>query len=229
MNKLMLTSTSVKCFVVEFKGACPSEMLQTAMRTMSSYKTLIVPEKDYWTACEKVCQSDDVRLAMYLRAILDLTGAKTFDEKPMFTRLTPLLILHVAPVMRLSLIDRHLSPSLKFSPMLTNVLRRFLQRLALTVSVPGSSLGHSRIADLFDGHLFAFTLFQINERPPNVKFDSTTMDIVQHALAFLNMATHEDQFHDTVKQMVKSKDRREPPACTSLPTPVYPIRSSTLT
>ena len=223
MNKLILTNTTVKCFVVEFNGACPSAMLQTATRIMSSYKTPIVPEEDYWTACEKVCQSDDVRLAMYLRAILDLIGAKTFEEEPMFTRLTPLLVLHVALLMRLSLIDRHLSPSLKFSPMLTNVLGRFLQQLTLTVSVPGSSLGHSRIADLFDGHLFAFTVCQINERPPNVKFDSTTMDIVQHALAFLNLPTHEDQFQDIVIQMVKSKDlifsrskhRREPPASTS--------------
>ena len=225
MNKLMLTSTSVKCFVVEFKGACPSAMLQTATRTMSSYKTPTVPEKDYWTACEKVCEIDDVRLAMYLRAILDLTGAKTFNEKPLFTRLTPLLVLHVALLMRLSLIDRHLSPLLEFSPMLTSVLGRFLRQLALTVSVPGSSLGHSRIADLFDGHLFAFIVCQINEGPPNVKFDSTTMDIVQHALAFLNLPTHEGVFQDIVIQLVKSKDlifsssknRREPSVSTSLP------------
>ena len=192
---------------------------------MSSHQIFIVPEEDYWTACEKVCQSDDVRLAMYLRAILDLMDAKKFDKEPMFIRLTPLLVLHVALLMRLSLIDRHLAPLLEFSPMLTSVLGRFLQQLAQTASVRGTSLGYSRIADLFDGQLFAFTLWQINERSPNVKFDSATMDIVQRALAFLNVPTHAGVFDDIVMQMVKSKDlifssskdRREPPVPTSRP------------
>jgi hypothetical protein len=125
----------------------------------------------------------------------------------LFHSVSPLLVLHVALLIRLSLVDRHLPsnfPSVQFSLRFTELITQFQQCLASCVSSYSSSLSWCKIVDIFDGRLFAFTLYQLNQSS-KIYFDSNTVDIVNQCLNFLKLSTEENVFRDIVKQLVQSK------------------------
>jgi hypothetical protein len=123
--------------------------------------------------------------------------------------LSPLLVLHVSLLIRLSLIDRHLPlifSSVKFSTKFSELIIQFQQRLTLCLSSYSSSLSWSKVADLFDGRLFAFTLYRLNQSSSKMCFDSETYDIVKECLTFLKLPSSEKIFPDILKELIKSNN-----------------------
>jgi hypothetical protein len=208
MNKLTLTDTIVKCFQVKFSGKCSMKVLREAVRIVSIYQNNTKTEENDWIEFEKKIyketNQDDVRLFFYLKTIAEFIEEE--EEKDMFKLLSPLLVLHVALLIRLSLVDRHLPsnfPSIKFSPMFSKLIVQFQQRLGLCLSSYSSSLSWSKIVDIFDGRLFAFTLYQLNQSSSKIYFDSNTIDIVKECLTLLRLPNNKDIFCDIVKQLIQ--------------------------
>ncbi len=115
----------------------------------------------------------------------------------------------MALLTRLSLIDRHLPlsfPSVTFSSLFSELIIQFQRELALNLSSPCSSFSWSKVVDLFDGRLFAFTLYQIYQSSSNIRFDSTTISIIKQSLDILNIPFTENLFYDVLQQTIKSKD-----------------------
>jgi len=136
MNKLILTNTTVKCFQVKFLQQCSRKFLEKRVRLVPIYQNTTKTEENDWIEFEKkLCKEidqDDVRLFLYLKTIVKFLEEE--KEKHIVQLLSPLLVLHVALLIRLSLIDRHLPsnfPSIKYSSLFSELIIQFQQRLAL--------------------------------------------------------------------------------------------------
>ena len=108
--------------------------------------------------------------------------------------------------MRLSLVDRHLSsgcPPVIYSSAIATLIDRFQHLLALSISSSLSRRSWSKIADLFDGRLFAFTLHQLGRSSSSkLRFDSNTVDVIKECLPLFNLSLDENLFHETVARLV---------------------------
>ncbi|CAM4769547.1 unnamed protein product [Rotaria magnacalcarata] len=212
MNKLILTDTVVKCFQIKFTGRCSRPQLHTTISlVLSSHQTNIILDKDDAIKLEKlITNQDDARLFFYLKTILTFIREKSNDQtkkENLFNLLSPLLVLHVALLIRLSLIDRHLPinfPSIKFSSIFSQSMIQFQQQLAICLSSYVSALSYSKVADIFDGRLFAFTLYQLKQSSSKIRFDSDTMNIIKQCLSLLNISMHENLFPNIVNQLIQS-------------------------
>ena len=103
--------------------------------------------------------------------------------------------------------DRHLPssfPSIEFSSAFSELIVQFQRHLALCISSYSPSLSSAKLADLFDGRLFAFTLYQLNQSSSKKCFDSDTMDIVNACLTLLKYSPNDDIFLNIVMQLVQS-------------------------
>ncbi|CAF4706532.1 unnamed protein product [Rotaria sp. Silwood1] len=124
MNKLILTDTIVKCFRVVFMKQCSMNLLEKRVRKLSPDRnsSTILDQNDsieFGRRIYDITNQDDVRLFIYLKTIMNFTQNKKeqSNKQNLFNLLSPLLILHVALLIRLSLIDRHLPsnfPSITF-------------------------------------------------------------------------------------------------------------------
>lgn len=87
------------------------------------------------------------------------------------------------------------------------MIEEFQTGLASTVPLPSSTFSSLKIADLFDGRLFAFTLEQLGQPSKSkVNFDSTTREIVHRSLAVLQIPSSDHLMEDVVQELIKSKD-----------------------
>ncbi|CAF1367167.1 unnamed protein product [Adineta steineri] len=209
MNKLILTETSVQCFQVKFRKQFPLDLMKKIGNLM--YKSNLIAEKEQdKNGFEKFCQQIgqlDGRLFLYLKTITDLIGEG--KEQNRSESLWPLFVLHVALLIRLSLADRHLllSPSsIKFGPTFIQLVAKFQQQLSSNLSLCSSDLSWSKVADLFDGRLFAVTLEQIHQSVSNIHFDSETFEIVQKCLDILQIPWNENLFQNLVHRMIETND-----------------------
>ena len=211
MNKLILTETTVKCFQVQFSRKCPENLLEKIIKIVPSDSYMNGVEERDWSEFKKLSEDiceEDARLFIYLKTISNFV--QNSQEQHLIELLNPLLVLHVALLIRLSLSDRHLLaslPSITFSPIFSQVIIQFQHHLSscLSSSFP-TSLSCSKIADIFDGRLFAFTLYQIYQSSSNIRLDSKTSDIVQQSLTLLNIPFTENMFQNIVKHLIESKD-----------------------
>ena len=206
MNKLTLSETTVKCFQIHFHRSCSKKLLDDIMQTIPSSLQFSDEGKERnWNEYENLCEND-IRLFLYLKTIVYFIEEKN-SQFPM-QLLSPLLILHVALLVRLSLADRHLPlnfPAVTYSPIFTQFISEFQQRLASNIVSSTSSLSWSKIADLFDGRFFTFTLYQIFSSS-NLRLDSKTDEILKQSLQLLNMPASENLFQDLIKQLIETKD-----------------------
>jgi hypothetical protein len=207
MNKLTLTETTVKCFQIQFNRMCSKKLLGEFIQTDLQHSKEI-KEQD-WSKYEKLGQEfgeNDVRLSLYLKTIVNFIEEN--NQQYPIQLFSPLFILHVALLIRLSLGDRHLPlsfPSVTYSPIFSQFIVQFQQYLALNLASCSSSLSWSKIADLFDGRLFTFTLYQIYQSS-DIRLDSRTSEIVNESLKLLNIPSSETLFQDIVKQLIQSND-----------------------
>ncbi len=208
MNKLTLTETTVKCFRIQFNRMCPKKLFNEIIKTISSELQSVNESKQQNSSeFEKLCQEfseNDVRLFFYLKTIVDF-----IEENNQQQHLIPLLILHIALLIRLSLVDRHLPlsfPSVEYSAIFSQFIVQFQKRLALNLASYSSSLSWLKIADLFDGRFFTFTLYQIYQSSSNIRLDSKTNEIVKQSLNILNISSSENIFQDIVNQLIQSND-----------------------
>ena len=88
---------------------------------------------------------------------------------------------------------------------MSELIGLFQQNLAFCLSSCSSSLSYSKIADSFDGRLFAFAIYQLSQSSSKIRFDSNTIDITTPCLILLKLPTNENLFHDVVKQLIQSK------------------------
>jgi hypothetical protein len=208
MNKLTLSETSVKCFQIQFHRMCPTKLLTEIVRKGSLDLQMNGTKERDWNEFDKLCQEiggNDVRLFLYLKTIVDFMEEN--KEQNLIQLLCPLLVLHVALLIRLSLTDRHLSlsfPLVTFSPAFSQLIVQFQQRLSRDVSSHHSSLSWSKVGDLFDGRLFAFTLHQFSSS--NIRLDSTTFEIIKQSLSILKVPSTDTLFEDIIKQLIQSND-----------------------
>jgi hypothetical protein len=213
MNKLTLTETTVKCFQIQFNRMCPKKLLNEIIKTVSSELQSVNESKQQnWSEFEKLCQEfgeNDVRPFFYLKTIVDFIEENHQQQQHLIQRFSPLLILHIALLIRLSLVDRHLPlsfPSVEYSAIFSQFIVQFQKRLALNLASYSSSLSWSKIADLFDGRFFTFTLYQIYQSSSNIRLDSKTNEIVKQSLNILNISSSENIFQDIVNQLIQSND-----------------------
>ena len=202
MNKLILTDTTVQCFHVKFKRQCPMTLFRKVIEAASISRRNT--EKDEWdNMIEKEISQEDVRLFLYLKTIVQS------NQKDMSELLSPLLILHVALLIRLSLIDRHLPsdcPSIEFSPKLSKLIHEFQERLAYNLSSNSSASSWLKIGDIFDGRLFAFTLYQLHQSSSKIYFDADTMDIIRESFNLLKISNNENRLGYCVEQLIRTED-----------------------
>ena len=211
MNKLTLTETIVKCFHVEFKQKAPMELLMKVIELVPKRLISSVQKETNQNEFEKSYQDideNDGRLFIYLKTISNFI--QNNQEQHLIELLNPLLVLHVALLIHLSLSDRHLLaslPSITFSPIFSQLIIQFQHHLSscLSSSFP-SSLSCSKIADIFDGRLFAFTLYQIYQSSSHIRLDSKTSDIVQQSLTLLNIPSTDNMFQNIVKHLIESNN-----------------------
>lgn len=201
MNKLTLTDTSVQCFQIQFNRMCSKKLVDEILPVISCElpHSNGVKEQD-WN--EEIADSD-IRLNLYLQSLHYLEDNN--KQLDLVADLTPLLILHVALLIRLSLADRHLLlslPSVTFSPNLSRLIAEFQQRLALNL-VSSTSSSYSKIADLFDGRLLTFTLHQLQQKS-TLSLDSQTRAIIQQSLGVFGLSWNETIFHQSLNQLIQS-------------------------
>jgi hypothetical protein len=208
MNKLTLHETTIQCFKIQFKRQFPTNSLMKIIELVPNKSITIIKEQIDQNEYEKFCQNisqNDLRLYLYLKAIGMFTN--NTEEQNLVQLLCPLFILHVALLIRLSLLDRHLPSSfssITFSPIFSQMITQFQRCLSSNLSSQVSSLSWSKVADLFDGRLFAFTLYQLSSSSSNTRLDSNTYDIVKESLSILNMPfSGNDLFQNIVNQMIQ--------------------------
>jgi hypothetical protein len=210
MNKLILTETSVKCFQVQFQRLCPKDLLENIIKIIPSNLDINGIEEQDSGELKKLSEDigeNDVRLFIYLKTITKFTREN--QEQHLIELLNPLLVLHAALLIRLSLTDRHLPPSfpsVTFSPTFSQLIVQFQHHLSSCLSSSSSSLSWSKIGDLFDGRLFAFTLYQIHQSSSSIRLDSKTSDIVKQSLNLLNIPSTENLFENIIKKLIESND-----------------------
>jgi hypothetical protein len=206
MNKLILSETTVQCFKIQFNRQFPTSLLMKIIELVPDKSITIAMEQMNLDEYEKFCQNinqDDIRLYLYLKSIAMLSN--NTKEQDLVQLISPLLILHVALLIRLSLLDRHIPssfPSITFSPILSHMITQFQQCLSSNLCSQVSSLSWSKVADLFDGRLFAFTLYQLSSSL-NIRLDSNTYEIVSKSLSILKMSFSDDLFQNIVNQMIQ--------------------------
>ncbi|UJR27241.1 hypothetical protein I4U23_008536 [Adineta vaga] len=208
MNKFILTETTIKCFRIEFNRLCAKKVLDDLMAIATFDRNINdhIQEEDS-RELKKLCETigeNDIRLFLYLKTVMDLkdeTNSKSFLQL-----LNPLFILHLALLIRLSIVDRHLPsviPSIQIHSTFSQFIDQFQQRLSLNLSTCSSTFSWSKIADLFDGRLFTFTLYQIAQSS-TLRLDSRTNHILKQCLEILNIQFHDNMFKDIVDQLVQS-------------------------
>ncbi|CAF0901849.1 unnamed protein product [Rotaria sordida] len=214
MNKLILTDTMVKCFRIEFKEKISMNLLVKKVRILSSYQIFSISENNDSIEFEKkiyeITNQNDVRLFLYLKAIMNIMETKNdqSNSKSLFNSISQLLVLHVALLIRLSLIDRHLPskfPSITFSSIFSQLINQFQECLTSCLCSYSSLLSYSKIADIFDGRLFAFTIYQLKQSSSKMRFDSNTMNIVKQCLTLLKFSIDENIFYNIVEELIQSK------------------------
>ncbi|CAF3580025.1 unnamed protein product [Rotaria sp. Silwood1] len=129
----------------------------------------------------ELTNQDDVQLFLYLKAIMKTKNDQSNSES-LFNIISQLLVLHVALLIRLSLIDCHLLskfPSITFNSIFSQLTNQFQEHLTSCLYLYSSLLLYSKVVDIFDGRLFAFTLYQLKQSSSKMKFDSNTMNIVK--------------------------------------------------
>ena len=199
MNKLLLTDITVKCFRVRYLSRCPMQLIHKAIVEEVSDRK----KTEQWIELEKMIHYNDARLFIYLITLKQLPSTERLS------RLSPLLLLHIALLIRLSLIDRHLPlnfPSIEFSSSLATLINQFQRGLASTLSAYSSTLSYAKIGDLFDGRLFAFTIFRLHQTSPKIFFDCDTLEIVNQCLTILQISNDEYLFQTNVKELIQAKD-----------------------
>ncbi|CAF4111338.1 unnamed protein product [Adineta steineri] len=178
-----------------------------------AYNSLNIIDKDeqdrngFENFCQELDQAD-VRLFLYLKTINNLIERQENGEN-LWKLICPLLILHVALLTRLALVDRYLSLSflsIEFSSIFNQHINKFQEQLSLNLSSCSSSLSWSKISDLFDGRLFAFTIYQINKSTSELRFDSETSELVTQCLKILKISPNEKLFYNSIQQMTQSND-----------------------
>lgn len=97
-------------------------------------------------------------------------------------------------------------PLMTFSTFFSEMIIEFQRELARNVSGSLTSYSWTKISDLFDGRLFVFTLYQIHRSSSNIRFDSTTIEIIKQSLTVLNIPFNENLFSDVLNEMMESKD-----------------------
>jgi len=197
MNKLILRETTIQCFEIQFKRQFPLNSLEKISELVPNKPMNIIQEQknEYKRFCE-----NDIRLYLYLKTIL-----KFYDKTEEQDLLYPLLILHVALLIRLSLLDRHLPSSfatITFNPILSQMITQFQQGLSSNLFSQVSLLSWSKVADLFDGRLFAFTLYQLSSLS-NIRFDSQTYEIVKEILSILKIPFNDNLFQNIINKMIQ--------------------------
>ena len=142
-------------------------------------------------------------------------------------------MLHVALLLRLPLIDRHLPrfpSSVKFSSVCARFLEQFQSRLASNVCSSLSTLSWSKISDVFDGRLFAFTLEQVNRSlTSKISFDSATMTILEKCLHLLNISSNATVLPDALRQLIQLEHITFPSSLSSSDVSDNPIEHKPLT
>ncbi|CAF1179344.1 unnamed protein product [Adineta steineri] len=209
MNKLILTETSVQCFQIKFRKQFPLDLMKKIDNLM--YESNLIAEKEqdrneFKKFCQQIGQRDG-RLFLYLKTITDLI--EQGKEQNRSESLWPLFVLHMALLIRLSLADRHLllSPSsIKFGPTFIQLVAKFQQQLSSNILLCSSDLSWLKVADLFDGRLFAVTLEQIHRSVSSIHFDSDTLETVQKCLDILKIPWNENLFQNLIHRMVETGD-----------------------
>jgi hypothetical protein len=206
MNKLILCETTIQCFEIQFKRQFPMSSLMKIIELVPNKFITIVKEQMDENEYEKFCQNisqDDIRLYLYLKAITLFSN--NTKEQDLVQLLCPLFVLHIGLLIRLSLLDRHLPssfPSITFNPILSQMITQFQQYLSSNLSLQVSSLSWSKVADLFDGRLFAFTLYQLSSSS-DIRLDSNTYEIIKESLSILNIPFSDNIFQNIVNQMIQ--------------------------
>ncbi|UJR12134.1 hypothetical protein I4U23_016311 [Adineta vaga] len=203
MNKLILTETSVQCFQLRFDKQIP----QDKIKIHEKFSNILNENGHEFENFSQEIHQNDVRLCLYLKTIHSLM--KRDEEENLWKRICPLLILHVSLLIRLALVDRHLPsnfPLIEFSLSFNESINKFQKELSLTIASCSSGLSWLKISDLFDGRLFAFTIYQIHQSTSNLHFDSETWEIMSKSLEMFKISSDENLFHDLIKQMIQSND-----------------------
>lgn len=126
-----------------------------------------------------------------------------FQNNALLIHLFPLLILHIALLLRLSLIDRHLSEDLinvVFEKPMSDLLQDFQKRMAAAITNSSSTLSWSKIGDSFDGALFGFTLTQLAR--DDIHFDSNTINVAHESLHFLGISFTDEIFVSSTNSLI---------------------------
>jgi hypothetical protein len=208
MNKVILAEDEIKTFRILFKRQFPPNSLKQIVELRANRLITTDKKEENQNEYEKFYQEighNDVRLSIYIKAIVDFMDEN--KEQNLTQLLCPLLVLHVALLIRLSLTDRHLSlsfPLVTFSPAFSQLIVQFQQRLSRDVSSHHSSLSWSKVGDLFDGRLFAFTLHQFSSS--NIRLDSTTFEIIKQSLSILKIPSTDTLFENIIKKLIQSDD-----------------------
>lgn len=204
MNKLILTETAVTCFQIKYDRMCPKNLIEQLINILSPNSHVNGIQERDCTQLEILSHDiseNDIRLFLYLKTIMDLIEENRYQFT--FQYFATLLLHHVALLIRLSLSDRHLPssiPSLTYSTTLSQYITEFQQRLSFNVDSHVSKQSYSKIADLFDGRLFTFTLCQIHQSS-NISFDSNTRAIVEKSLKYLNLPYFENTIQSAVQEL----------------------------
>ncbi|CAF0844753.1 unnamed protein product [Didymodactylos carnosus] len=133
----------------------------------------------------------------------------TDENQQLLKQLIPFLLLHIALLIKLSIIDRYLKPfpKVNFSPLLTQLIQEFQQILSLNLSKMLPDLSYTKIADMFDGRLFAFTLYTIMDKTQNFRLDTDTYNILKRSFVLYAEQTMDDNvLVDALEQMILTKN-----------------------
>jgi hypothetical protein len=140
MNKLLLTDATIKCFKIHFKKEVSVDLLKKIIELKPNRLITIDKKENDQNKLEKLCQEigeNDFHIFLYLKTIIDFIQ-KNQQQENLMKLVNPLLILHVALLIRLSLNDRHLPssfPSITFSPTFSQV--SYLEKLSLYLPITG--------------------------------------------------------------------------------------------
>jgi hypothetical protein len=211
MNKIFMSDTVIECFHVQFNRLFPSSLLKHYLPDQDcNDRSILSLNTDEIKLFEQIAEDttdNDLRLVLYMKTLRDMLNNMKCDQLLM-SCLGSLLVLHIALLVRLSIMDRRVpsvGSSFTLSPQLNQQLAQFQQILGKhLVSYTSSTLSWSKIADLFDGRLFMFTIQWIHQSTSTIRIDSQTNHIVQRCLSNLNLDYHETYFVDIVKQLIQS-------------------------
>lgn len=205
LNKIYFSTQSVKCFRLEFSRVCPVPVIDRLMTNVERSTEFTAKSMIVFPSVS----NDDVRLTLYLNTMVEM-----MSEDTLTTDVASLLILHLALLLRLSLLDRHLPRSIpiwQFSEGFIEQCNRFQTRLAENLTASAlSTFSWSKIADLFDGRLFHLTLDQLHRRQLSFRLDPLTEELVKDCFLALNLSYEQSLFSTIINRLVESHDLRVP-------------------